>query len=277
MVILQPPYYLNNYIEFFWYTSEETGITDIKRVKLIPDGKHGLIFQQRNGRSAISEENGNLLPVGFLYGQSSAPFINYIHGAVSVFGVFFKIHAIKEIFKIDADLIADGFVDLDDLAGYKINEVLLNLQHPLKIKEYLSAFFWKTLSRYGKTDKLIEDSISTIQKRVNDININCLYKEYNISRRQFQRRFKERAGIHLGTFIRVLKFQKSLQLLHINKFEKLSDIAYSLGYADQSHYTRDFRSFTGHTPKDVLKKHIIIPENTISAHPLLQTRRHIYF
>jgi AraC-like DNA-binding protein len=194
-----------------------------------------------------------------------------------VFGAFFKTHAVKEIFKLDADKVADSFIDLDDLAGYKINEVLLNLQNPGKIYEYLSAFFWRNLNRYGKTDKLIEDSISTIQKNINDISTIRLYKEYHISKRQFQRRFKDRAGIHLGTYIRVLKFQKSLQLLHANKFEKLSDIAYTLGYFDQSHFIRDFKIFAGHTPKDLINKHIIIPENMLASNPLLQTRRHIYF
>jgi AraC-like DNA-binding protein len=277
MVVIPAPYHLNNQIEFFWYADAQADDKGIKRVKLIPDGKHGLIFQHREGRSALSEENGNLLPAGFVYGQSSIPFINYIHDAIAVFGVFFKAHAVKEIFKMDADKISDGFVDLDDLAGFRINEVLLNLPGPTAIYHYLSDFFWKRLNSYGKSDKLIEDSILNIQRNISEVSTIQLYKEYNISKRQFQRRFKERAGIHLGMYIRVLKFQRSLQLLHVNNFEKLSDIAYSLGYADQSHFIREFKFFTGYTPKDVMNQTIVIPENAFASNPLIQTRRHIYF
>jgi AraC-like DNA-binding protein len=277
MVILPAPYHLKNQIEFFWYTEAQTAGKGIKRVKLIPDGKHGLIFQHREGRSAISEENGNLLPVGFVYGQSSAPFLNYIHDAVSVFGFFFKTHALKEIFKLDADKVSDGFVDLDELAGFRITEILLNLPDTKEIYDYLCSFLWKKLNSYGKSDRLIEDSIGHIQTNTSHVSSFQLYKDYHISKRQFQRRFKERAGISLGMYIRVLKFQKSLRLLHVNKFEKLSDIAYSLEYADQSHFIREFKFFTGHTPKDVLNHVIVIPENAFSSNPLIKTRRHIYF
>lgn len=277
MVVLPAPYHLKNQIEFFWYTEARADDKGIKRVKLIPDGKHGLIFQHREGRPALSEENGNLLPTGFVYGQSSTPFVNYIHDAVSVFGVFFKAHTVKEIFKIDADKVSDGFVDLDELAGFRINEVLLNLPGATAIYDYLSAFFWKKLNNYGKCDKLIEDSISNIQKNIGEVSTIQLYREYNISKRQFQRRFKERAGIQLSMYIRVLKFQRSLQLLHENKVRKLSDIAYTLGYADQSHFIREFKCFTGYTPKDVLNQVVVIPENAFSSNPLIQTRRHIYF
>jgi AraC-like DNA-binding protein len=277
MVVIPAPYHLNNQIEFFWYAEAQAGDKGIKRVKMIPDGKHGLIFQHREGRSALSEENGNILPVGFVYGQSSIPFINYIHNAVSVFGVFFKAHAVKEIFKMDADKISDGFIDLDNLAGFRINEVLLNLPDSKTIYDYLSAFFWKQLNSYGKSDKLIEHSIVNIQKNISEVSTIQLYREYNISKRQFQRRFKERAGIQLSMYIRVFKFQRSLQLLDQNNYEKLSDIAYTLGYADQSHFIREFKFFTGYTPKDVVNQVIVIPENAFSSNPLIQTRRHIYF
>jgi len=275
MIILPAPFYLQSCIDFFWYTGGDAAASQAK-VKLIPDGKHGLIIQHNNGRPAIRTDNGDLLPVAFVYGQSSAPFINYLQGPVQVMGVFFKTHALKDIFKIDADKLADGFADLDDLCGKGTTDMLLNLADPQAIAQYLSKLFWEKLNSYNKHDRLIEDSMTTIQQHITDVTTERIYNAYPISRRQFQRRFKERAGIQLGTYIRVLKFQRSLQLLHDKRFARRSDIAYSLGYADQSHFIRDFKNFTGYTPGDVQNNAIIIPENAF-AHPLLQTRRHIYF
>ena len=275
MILIQPPGHLSNHISLGWYSAAGKGLS-AKQVRLIPDGRHGLVVQHLQGRTAISEENGNPLPVGFVYGQSSAPFVNRLHGEAFTIGIFFRPHAVKDIFKIDADLLADGYANLDDLAGYRINEVLLNLEKPEKICRYLFDFIWKKLSGYGKTDRLIEDSFSSIQQNISAVSTGNIFKHYNISERQFQRRFKERAGIPLNTYIRVIKFQAALQLLHQQPDPKLSGIAYQLGYADQSHFTRDFKFFSGHTPKEVAAGKILFPENLFPGLPL-QTRRHILF
>lgn len=275
MIIIPPPRHLSSYIAFGWHTTTEKSSL-VRQVRLVPDGMHGLVIQHFNGRAVISEENGNLLPTGFVYGQSSAPFINYIHDQAFTLGIFFKPHALKEIFKIDADQLTDGFVDLDDLAGYNINEILLHLQKPASICEHLYDLIWRKLNAYGKPDELITDSFRKIKQNIHHINTAALYKDYNISKRQFQRRFKERAGIPLNTYIRVIKFQTALQSLQQNKFRKLSDIAFTFGYADQSHFIRDFKFFTGHTPKEVINETVLFPENRFPEHPL-QTRRHIIF
>jgi hypothetical protein len=57
MIILQPPCHLSNFIDYFWYAAGQSAGVHPGRVKLIPDGKHGMIFQQWNGHPALSEEN----------------------------------------------------------------------------------------------------------------------------------------------------------------------------------------------------------------------------
>lgn len=277
MIILKSPEHLRCCVEFFWYATAGAGDSGIRRVKLIPDGKHGLIFQHDNGRSVIKEAEGTLLPVAFVYGQSSAPFVNYIHGNASVFGAFFKPHALKQMFKVDAHEIADGYIDLNELAGRRINEELVNLKTAEEVYHCLCVFFTEVLTQYGKGDELIKHSIERIQEQVDHVESHRLYKDYHISHRQFQRRFRDHAGISLSTYIRVLKFQRSLQLLYSKGFHRLAEVAYHVGYADQSHFIRDFKSFTGHTPKEIVNNEIVIPENAFAANPLLQTRRHIYF
>ncbi|MNY79127.1 DNA-binding transcriptional regulator ChbR [compost metagenome] len=49
-------------------------------------------------------------------------------------------------------------------------------------------------------------------------------------------------------FGRICRFQASLNQLRAQSYDKLSDIAFEQEYADQSHFIRNFKEFTGLTP-----------------------------
>ncbi len=273
MLLIAPPSDLQEYIDFAWYTPAGTERATVQ-VKLIPDGHHGMIVQHLNGRSAFVDEAGTALPVAFVYGQSSAPFINYMTGQPFTMGICLRSHAVKEIFKVDANELADKLVPLDELAGYRITEALLHMPDAGNISRSLFELIRKKLAQYGKPDQLITHSMQTILSMAGLAHPNHIYKTYHLSERQFQRRFRERAGIPLNTYLRVVKFQSALEWLHRHPNRAISDTAYRYGYADQSHFNREFRYFTGHTPKEVAAGRILFPENAFAGYPL-QTRRHI--
>jgi len=52
----------------------------------------------------------------------------------------------------------------------------------------------------------------------------------------------------------IIQFQNSLTQLTIKDYTILTDVVYNNGYADQSHFIRVFKSFTGKTPKNFAKK-----------------------
>lgn len=69
--------------------------------------------------------------------------------------------------------------------------------------------------------------------------------------RDFQKHFQ----CTLGVYVRQLKINKSLTLL--NTPSSLAEVALECGFADQSHFIRSFREYTGITPlqyKTLLKK-----------------------
>lgn len=53
-----------------------------------------------------------------------------------------------------------------------------------------------------------------------------------------------------------LSYERQLVGIRVGRFRSLTDIAYSLGYFDQSHFIRDFKLFSGVNPGIYLRKAI---------------------
>ncbi len=95
----------------------------------------------------------------------------------------------------------------------------------------------------------MQDFLTVLHRHVSDYKVAYLVTQYNISERQLERKFNEEVGLPPKTFLRILRFERAYRLLRESTYEKLSDIAYDLGYADQSHFIRDFRASAGFMPR----------------------------
>lgn len=70
-----------------------------------------------------------------------------------------------------------------------------------------------------------------------------------LSKKQFERLFLTGVGMNPKEYAMIVRFQKSLSLMQCRLGNvSLTQIAYQCGYADQSHFIREFRKFSGYTP-----------------------------
>lgn len=95
------------------------------------------------------------------------------------------------------------------------------------------------LARIGAaTRKMMERPATTVTQLADAA---CL------SRRQFGRLFSSHVGMSPKEYARVVRFQKSLWLMQNGRGADAA-MAYDCGYADQSHFIREFKAFSGRTP-----------------------------
>ena len=73
-----------------------------------------------------------------------------------------------------------------------------------------------------------------------------------LGKKQFERVFRENVGMNPKEYCIIARFQKALAMLQSGTRE-YADVAYGSGYADQSHFIRDFRRICGFTPKDLVE------------------------
>ena len=70
--------------------------------------------------------------------------------------------------------------------------------------------------------------------------------------RQFSRVFRSMVGMGPKEYARIARFQKSLWMMQAGGRD-FASIAYACGYADQSHFIRECRIYSGHTPLSLLE------------------------
>jgi len=247
-----PPECLRNYVKYFWYLDANALNNSGKCFQIFPDGLPGLLFHHYNGQQVLELPDGQKLPSSFIYGLSTRAFTNYTATAFSAIGVSLYPWAFHRIFKIDSVESSNNMVALDDLTAFALNEKLFDAPNADTAIKILSGYLIQKVSCAASEDQLIKDSIKQINNNPNTL-IRDLNKSFRLSERQFERRFKQTTGISPYQYFKVLRFQRSLTALNFKPGDSLSALAYSLGFADQSHFIREFKQYSGITPNSYLK------------------------
>ena len=104
-------------------------------------------------------------------------------------------------------------------------------------------------------EQLFLDEVKeVIEKHMGDSNfgVEWLAHEVAISPRQLQRRLNSSIGLSAGNLIRVMRLQRSAQLLEQNA-GNINEIAYAVGFNDASYFSRLFKKMHGVNPSEFVK------------------------
>ncbi|RAJ29531.1 helix-turn-helix transcriptional regulator [Pedobacter cryoconitis] len=247
-----PPEALRNHVKYFWCLEANTLNNSSKCFQIFPDGLPGLLFHHYDGQQVLELPDQQKLPSSFIYGLSTHAFTNYTNHQFSAIGVSLYPWALNQLFKIDSAEFTNKMVAMDDLTAFTLNERLFHTPGPDTAIQLLSRYLIQKVNCARGEDQLIKDSIRQISHNPGSL-IRDLSKHYQLSERQFERRFKQTTGVSPYQYSKILRFQRSLSKLNLHTTENLSDVAYQSGFADQSHFIREFKQYAGLTPNSYLK------------------------
>ena len=233
-------------------------------VRVCPNGFPGLVFQHRQGQSAIENivrSDGQVFhaPTLFVHGQVTELSVMNFKGPYMTIQVVLKPHALKSLFGLeDASILTNGAMEPQQFRAEELNTQLLKAEHDEQRLALLTDFLREKLEQtHGNdplNDPLIEESLDFIQQNLSLVTVNSLVKNFYLSKRQFQKRFVRAVGIPPQYYIRVKRFNEAMKLIDTGKYETLADVAYALGFFDQSHFIRDIKEFSGITPTSISQK-----------------------
>jgi len=102
--------------------------------------------------------------------------------------------------------------------------------------------------RDKKTDLLVANAAHLIRQQKGLVRIKDLASSLYISQDPFEKRFRNQIGATPKQYASIVRL-RSLIADH-SSYNSLTEACYAAGYFDQSHFIRDFRLFTGRSPKD---------------------------
>jgi AraC-like DNA-binding protein len=227
---------------------------------VFPKGIPGIVFHHQKGNPAIESiqvQSGRKVspPTLFLYGPvAESSVMHFSEGSYTVIQVVMKPHALKAIFGINALILKETSVEVNEFSSEDIHEQMINARGAQEQADLLIQFLVNKLEQAKTRDDLVEESLRFIHKHAGTITVKSLLEQLELSERQFERRFSQTVGISPYSYIRIRRFNEAIRLMKTRRCDTLTEIAYALNYHDQSHFIRDIKAFTGITPKSLAQR-----------------------
>jgi len=161
-------------------------------------------------------------------------------------GMFFN-HSMHEIFgnsfSLD-DLILRSQMDV---IAEQLNEAITDFERISIVEKFLISRI-----NHKTTDALVNVAVALIKQHAGNIKMTALAEKLNISQSQFEKRFRKLVGASPKKFASIVRLKHILNTS--SKGSNLTELGLDAGYFDQAHFIKDFKSFTGETPEQFLKK-----------------------
>ncbi|HEX7846397.1 MAG TPA: helix-turn-helix domain-containing protein [Chitinophagaceae bacterium] len=179
-----------------------------------------------------------------------------VHSDETIIAYFFKPFALASSFNIAASILNEKAIDLDNWNPHTTNALKMQLIYAIstaKKTEVLDNFLLQQLQQRKRECEIIQFVTDQIMFDPGTTILAEMLKKLNLTERTFQRIFKKYVGVTANQYRRICQFHISFAQLRSKDFDKLSDVAYDNGFADQSHFIRSFKEFTQITPAGYLK------------------------
>ena len=236
---------LRPFIDAFLIIESDNGAVN----RVLPDSALVMTFRLRGSVTMLDGAERSSLPFAVISGlRKTSRTVCYAPGTANLLVLFreggaaaFLREPVHELFGQSLGL--DMLISPGELG--RIEEQLSEAAtHSEKIRR-IEAFLLSRLNA-AHPDRLVEEAIQQIKTAKGDINIRKLLASLPLSLDPFEKRFRRVTGTSPKQFSSIIRLRNLIS--HHTGDESLTSLAHAAGYFDQSHFIKDFKSFTGQTP-----------------------------
>ncbi|MBU1248837.1 MAG: helix-turn-helix domain-containing protein [Proteobacteria bacterium] len=197
-------------------------------------------------------------PAFFLTDPTHAPEQIRIHGRVEVCGVRFRPGGAAAFLGFDANEFSTGYIDMDAVAPYLTTGFVNIMSGDQLVEEKMrdiQLLLARTCKRARDPDALTRHAVELLAMDHGQATVSRTSERMGISRRTLERAFGRHVGIPPKQLARIIRLRQAISLLRSNSSLSMARIAQDSGYADQAHFTREFKLMTEVTPSQFLAEH----------------------
>lgn len=248
-----PP--LKNYIKNIWILNCPNSS---KLEKMIPFGCMDLVYIDRESITYRGQRTKRFKKHElFLTGQVTQPYDFEFQSNTTIIGFGFYPHTAHLFTKVSAHQMTDKIFNLSDLPLLSNTLEEIEKDHSIENKIIkLQYFILREINKSTSNDqrqKYLQYMLTEIIHKQGHFEVSKFQKRLNISQRYIQFLFKEYVGISPNLYAKVIRFLNAINNYQSDS-ESLTELSLKLGYYDQSHFIRDFKRFTGLTPRQYFQK-----------------------
>lgn len=196
------------------------------------------------------------VPTAFVGGQAIKNYTLHLKGKIGMVGAALKPAALYHFYHIPMFGFTGERVDFLEIDKERGEILKIQIEGATNARERISLledyFIGLLDSRQFATPEILA-AANTIFDKKGQLNISELLGNVPMSRRSFERKFLNEVGISPKTYAKIRRFGHTCKLMAGKRDVNLMDILFEGGYYDQSHFIKDFKYFSGRTPKAYVK------------------------
>jgi AraC-like DNA-binding protein len=221
-----------------------------------PQGTFDLMFALRGGIRLVNHKEDNFeLSKLFIMGQQEGYFNIHFQPSSQILGVVFYAESFSKLFNLPLAELTNTGINAEDILSAPYQEIyhqmLGSKTHDDRLKR-LDSFISHELSKVDFSFTGFDKLIRAMRHNDGQLSVGKMAEQANLSERTLQRNMKNSLGVGPKSFSNILRFKEVLRILKQHPEYDWQDVLYHCGYYDQAHFIKDFKRYTGKTPRAFL-------------------------
>ncbi len=254
-----PSVELRPYVQSFWSFRRAAPLLTFREEYMHPRGGFGVVF---NFGDPVFLDGRLVNEPLFLDGANTLSRKMGFVGRVDMVGIRFQEGGAYPFFGVPLHELRDAFTLLDVLDRRQLLRLHAQLAETAVLAhrfQLLDQWLVVRLAQGQARSLLIPPSLARLQTRAGQLPIPQLAEELAVSQRQLERLFQLQVGMTPKQYARLVRVETARLALKQHT-ETTTRLAVDLGFYDQAHFIREFRSVIGMTPTAYKKRQLPVPD-----------------
>jgi AraC-like DNA-binding protein len=236
-----PSFEVGAFVERYWIVNWDLTGQEPYVQETLPNACVNLVLEKDNSR---------------IYGVTRGKSARRLENAGRAFGVKFRPGAFYPFVKWPVSRLTDGSIGLCDVFGVEseaLEAAVLSTEDQTDMVARVENFLRPKLPERDETVETINQVVDRIVYEREITRVEDIVCRFHLGQRTLQRIFNQYVGVSPKWVIQCYRLQEAARQLAGSGSVDWSKLAVELGYFDQSHFIKDFKSIVGVSPSEYAK------------------------